>query len=285
MPRRPDSTPTEAKALKGIHRYVARYVAELEGLEGRSVVDIPAGDGRTSRLFQARGARVRAYDLYPEFFEVEDVRCEYADLTEPLPIESETADYVVCQEGIEHLSDQLAPLREFSRILKPGGRLVLTTPSVSNLRARFSMLLNENNNWRKPAASEIQSLWFTEDGSDRLFYGHIFLIPAQRLRTLAALSGLELEEIRATKLNLPSIAIGLLIAPLFVVMNLLGLVLAHRRHRHVDREVRRRVLGEQLRINCDPRILFCRHLFWVLRKVRTPSENLAYLKKLTRAGN
>ena len=46
----------------------------------------------------------------------------------PLPFEDETFDTIAILEVIEHVSDERATLTELSRILKKGGRLLLTTP-------------------------------------------------------------------------------------------------------------------------------------------------------------
>jgi SAM-dependent methyltransferase len=63
----------------------------------------------------------------------------------PLPFPSETFDLVTTTEVIEHVPNERAMLAEISRVLKPGGRLVLTTPhqhwlsalDVGNLKFRF----------------------------------------------------------------------------------------------------------------------------------------------------
>ncbi|MGB0887585.1 MAG: class I SAM-dependent methyltransferase [Vicingaceae bacterium] len=39
-------------------------------------------------------------------------------------VKDASSDYLICQEGIEHFSDQLASFKEFNRVLKKGGRLI-----------------------------------------------------------------------------------------------------------------------------------------------------------------
>jgi SAM-dependent methyltransferase len=51
-----------------------------------------------------------------------------ADLNNPLPIESQVADTVVSFSVLEHLCEPQAMLNEASRILKPGGTMVLQVP-------------------------------------------------------------------------------------------------------------------------------------------------------------
>lgn len=57
------------------------------------------------------------------------------------PYPHEHFDTVLCCELIEHLpSDPMHMMAEINRILKPGGHLVLTTPSIVSLRAISAML-------------------------------------------------------------------------------------------------------------------------------------------------
>jgi SAM-dependent methyltransferase len=58
------------------------------------------------------------------------------NLDESLPWPDNRFDAVFSTEGIEHLENQFAFLREICRVLKPGGTLVLTTPNITALRSR-----------------------------------------------------------------------------------------------------------------------------------------------------
>jgi SAM-dependent methyltransferase len=51
-----------------------------------------------------------------------------ADLNEPLPIEDQVADTVVSFQVLEHLREPCGMLSEAFRILRPGGRMVLSVP-------------------------------------------------------------------------------------------------------------------------------------------------------------
>lgn len=53
-----------------------------------------------------------------------------SDIT-AIPVPDASFDAVLCTEVFEHLPDPLAALREFSRVLKPGGQLILTAPFCS----------------------------------------------------------------------------------------------------------------------------------------------------------
>jgi len=52
------------------------------------------------------------------------------DITK-IPLPAATLDAVVCTEVLEHVTDPISVLREFGRLLKPGGRLLLTAPQAS----------------------------------------------------------------------------------------------------------------------------------------------------------
>ena len=56
----------------------------------------------------------------------------FMDITKPLPLPDATVDVVYSEEVIEHISRQAGRemLRECFRVLKPGGTLRLTTPSL-----------------------------------------------------------------------------------------------------------------------------------------------------------
>jgi SAM-dependent methyltransferase len=102
--------------------------------EGAVVLE--AGCGRTTRLSEYRGriARLVGIDLdtaagrenpwLDEFVE--------ADLTTPLPFDDGTFDLVYSNFVVEHLEDPAATFREFRRVLRPGGRLVILTSNRSN---------------------------------------------------------------------------------------------------------------------------------------------------------
>ena len=53
-----------------------------------------------------------------------------SDITD-VPVEAASFDAILCTEVFEHIPDPIAALREFHRILKPGGQLILTAPFCS----------------------------------------------------------------------------------------------------------------------------------------------------------
>lgn len=188
---------------KDIKAYVAKWIYETSAqLSGKIVVDVPAGNGVSTEQLHKAGASTIALDLFPDFFRVDGLNCLKADLSETLPLSSESADFVLCQEGIEHVSDQLKCFRELSRVLKVGGKLLVTTPNYSGLRSRVSYLLNESELMGKiMPPNEVDSVWFSEGGDSKMYFGHINLIGIQKLRLFGVLSGLKIKKIHPNRVN------------------------------------------------------------------------------------
>ena len=53
-----------------------------------------------------------------------NIVCDIIDM----PLENESVDAILCSEVFEHLKNPILAIKEFSRILKPGGKLILTAP-------------------------------------------------------------------------------------------------------------------------------------------------------------
>jgi SAM-dependent methyltransferase len=167
------------------------------------VLDIPAGKGDDSRRLVALGYDVVPADLFPETFDTKiGVECVPADLTLHWPLEDESFDYVLSSEAIEHLPNQLHVLGECARVLRPGGKLLLTTPNLLSLRARAAFMLTGNRAF-KTWVDEITSVWGYENG--RIYHGHAFLINYLQLRYLLWHSGLRVTEVVRNRFSLTSI--------------------------------------------------------------------------------
>lgn len=126
-------------ASKGLHEFIAKL---LSNFKRGKLLDVPSGQGSLSFKLKALGFQVYAADYGKEVFEIKDISFQWVDLNSELPFESEFFGYVVCVEGIEHLWYPKKCIQEFSRILKLGGILVLTTPNILSIsnRLRFFCL-------------------------------------------------------------------------------------------------------------------------------------------------
>ncbi len=120
-----------------------------QGLYGKKIIDIGAGRGyliqELAKAIQNEGGEpenvLTACDFFPEYFEVDAIRCERLAFADKLPYPDNHFDTVTAVELIEHLASPYALMSEAHRILRPGGRFILTTPNILNLNSRLSFLL------------------------------------------------------------------------------------------------------------------------------------------------
>jgi len=243
---------------KSITELVKYHFNRRSGMAGLSVVDIPAGKGLISAVLKNRGAKVESYDLFPEFFQVNGIECKEADLLGTLPIESQSKDMILCQEGIEHIPDQLKMLKEFNRILKPEGRLIITAPNVSNLKSKLTYLFTESEHYKRMPPNELDAIWFS--GQGKMYFGHIFLIGIQRLRVLAVASGFKIKKVHTVRVNTTSFLFSFLY-PVIALINTYAYLNNIFKNDRIDKRAKMKVYGEILKLNLHPSILFGGHLF------------------------
>ncbi len=251
---------------KGIHQYVAEYIRLLPNLTGKTILDIPCGDGRASYEFKKKGASVVALDLFPEFMSVDGIEAKYADLSEKLPIDDASIDYVICQEGIEHMPNQLNVLQEFNRILKKDGIMLITTPNYSHARARVSHLLFETDFYKRMPPTEIDSIWFANDQQAKLYFGHLFLLGVQHLQTLMTVSGFKINDRITTNISTTSLIIGVVLYPIFLSSSLLTYWIYRNKNQHISQRARQNILRDRVKLNISLKTLFCKHVFWIAKK-------------------
>lgn len=265
---------------EGINRYVCKYIRELPELTGKTVLDIPCGDGRATYEFMNKGATVISFDLYPSFMKLKEVKAKYADLSDSIPISNGTVDYVICQEGIEHIPNHLKVLQEFNRVLKNGGILLITTPNYSHVRARLSHFFLESDLWKRMPPTEIDSVWFADNRSDRLYFGHLFLLGVQHLQTLLLIAGFNVDARVKTDIGKTSLIFGLMLYPFFTLVTFISWVLYRKKNTHVSQKDKDRILWNRLKLNLSPKTLFCKHIFWVLRKKFELDEAIIRIKNM-----
>ncbi len=193
-----------------IKEHVRRILNEKAGhLDGAKALDFPAGNGVTSEQLASLGARVRALDLFPELFRIPDIPVHRGDLSDVFPLESNSLDFAVCQEGIEHVGNQEHVFQEFARVLRPGGRLLMTTPNYSNIKSKLSYLFCESEAFgRIMPPNEHDSIWLsppTPGEQPRVYFGHCFLTGFFRLRLFAKLAGFRLTAIHDSRVNTTSL--------------------------------------------------------------------------------
>jgi SAM-dependent methyltransferase len=116
-------------------RHLAAYEYILPLVEGKRVLDLGCGEGYGVDLLASRAREAVGVDLAPEAlyharrrYRKPNLRFLYMDVYR-LELERESFDVACSLQVIEHLHRPEDFLAEVSRILKPGGLCVLTTPN------------------------------------------------------------------------------------------------------------------------------------------------------------
>ncbi|UOF02228.1 class I SAM-dependent methyltransferase [Bdellovibrio reynosensis] len=250
---------------KDIKFYIKKWIADRNDFfKNKTVLDLPAGNGLSSKQLHDIGAKVIAADLFPEFFRVPELKCTYTDLAETLPYADQSMDFVLCQEGIEHVTDQYRVLKEFARILKTNGTLVITTPNYSNLRSRMSYLLNESELMGKiMPPNEVDSVWFNPSQKNKIYFGHVNLIGIQRLRLFAKLAGLNLVQVHANRVNYTSLMLFPILYPLISYFSWAS----YRRMKRKQGKEAAEKVKESFKLALSPSVLLQNHLIVEFKKV------------------
>jgi len=153
---------------------------------GRAL-DLPSGPGRLSEALRRLGFRVAAADLDAGVFQADLVPFCVVDLEAPLPYADGSFTLVHCGDGIEHMENPFAVLRELGRVLDDKGLLVVTTPNYGNVGRRVVYLATGS--IAKPPRRAPPSARVA-----RVDRGHISPLTPARLAWAAENAGLELVE-------------------------------------------------------------------------------------------
>ncbi len=110
--------------------HLAAFVGSLEPVG--AALDLGCGDGRLSEMIPASEltlADVSAVALDRARRRLPSARAVQIEVDGALPVADGSFDLVVCTETIEHVRDLQLLLSEVRRVLRPRGRLALSTPA------------------------------------------------------------------------------------------------------------------------------------------------------------
>jgi ubiquinone/menaquinone biosynthesis C-methylase UbiE len=129
---------TSSKILKFnlVHRdeWVAQQAQAIPG--GHSVLDVGAGACRYRTLFAH--CDYKAQDFAALTVEQYGARRGYGSLdyvcdAASIPVPDNTFDVILCTEVLEHVPEPIKVVNEMCRILRPGGKLLLSAPLGSGV--------------------------------------------------------------------------------------------------------------------------------------------------------
>jgi SAM-dependent methyltransferase len=155
------------------------------------LVDLGCGAGyRFLRRARHLAKRLSGIDAVVDETVDGNISVRRGDITERLPFRDATTDQVTILAVIEHVHEPAPVLRECNRILRPGGRLVVTTPSQRGIHVHdamrrlglvrdveedehqdFSMSTKVLEDWLKTAGFEVEAAYAFELGMNLLAIG------------------------------------------------------------------------------------------------------------------
>lgn len=126
----------------------SRISTVLKMVEGKKILDVGCYIGVLSRILAEQGKEVIAIDILKSvidtakiFNQVEGVHYEHGDIFN-MKFKDNEFDCILFLETIEHVDAPTRFLKEFFRILKPGGCLIISTPnSVSYINILHQLLI------------------------------------------------------------------------------------------------------------------------------------------------
>ena len=136
------------KPLHALNPVRLSYVADRVPLRGAQVLDVGCGGGLLSEALAREGARVTAIDLADDLIRVARLHAREAGLEIDYQVQAVEAlaaerpasfDAVTCMELLEHVPDPGAILQACAVLLKPGGRLFLST--INRTPAAFALAI------------------------------------------------------------------------------------------------------------------------------------------------
>ncbi len=128
------------------HRFAAMLRA-IDAPKNAQILEVGVTPGHFTELLVQSGYQVSGVDLDPftrrTLWERLGVDVRQANLErEPLPFPANSFDWVVFSEVIEHLVYSPLPvLREFYRVLRPGGNVLISTPNELYVKSRLRTLM------------------------------------------------------------------------------------------------------------------------------------------------
>lgn len=134
-----------------IHDTVVKILGELPR---GPLLDVPAGEGALAERLLKLGFDAHCCDLYPEIFRARGIEIKRGDMKGVLPYQDKEFQVITCVEGLEHIDNPAQAIKEFERLLKPNGYLIISVPNILNIEERIKWLLHGYTSHFKPLSRE-----------------------------------------------------------------------------------------------------------------------------------
>lgn len=177
-------------------RKLFRSIVENIGIASSdAILDIGTSTGTNLRMLREAGFdNVRGLDLHEEAIRwCADKGLGHVDKGDicDIPSANNAYDLVLATDIIEHVDDDMAALREITRVLKPGARAIVTVPAFQSLWGLQDTVSQHKRRYRKQEL--IDKLCQVGLVADECFYfNYLLFFPIWFARKLIRLLGLKL---------------------------------------------------------------------------------------------
>jgi 2-polyprenyl-3-methyl-5-hydroxy-6-metoxy-1,4-benzoquinol methylase len=192
--------PSDSEAAPLAHQAIHDTVVGIleKGPRG-SLLDVPAGEGALAARLIAAGFAVSCCDLYPEIFRLKNVPIQQGDLNSELPFADRSFDHVTCLEGLEHIENPQQAIREFARVLRPGGTVIVSVPNILNIEERMKWLLYGYTSHFKPMSRAHVARLRAEYDNREEIAAHVNPIAYSELRYILEKNGFQIARVLRDK--------------------------------------------------------------------------------------
>jgi SAM-dependent methyltransferase len=137
----------------GRRRLLDRLLCDLAPQSTWRILEVGSGTGANLPVLTRLGARqVIGCDMSADALrysrQQSGLAFAQADAVR-LPFAADTFDTVIAADVIEHVDDDAAAVREFARVLKPGGHLVLMVPAFPSLWGPQDIVAHHRRRYRR----------------------------------------------------------------------------------------------------------------------------------------
>jgi SAM-dependent methyltransferase len=181
-------------------------IKEEFGINGCTLLEVGCGLGQNLEIFRASNNVLGIEGLPSAVSEAcsRGLAVIKGDLQSPLALASDSIDWLLCLDVLEHLEQPLCLMLEMRRVLRVRGRAVLNVPNHFDLSGRLKLLMGHNLDVHKffPESDDWDNphlRFFTHDGIKRMVAasgfqlvqdrsGHFCAFPKRRLFQAAGLN-------------------------------------------------------------------------------------------------
>jgi 2-polyprenyl-3-methyl-5-hydroxy-6-metoxy-1,4-benzoquinol methylase len=156
------------------YHFVRREIKPLLPKSPNRILEVGAGAGATLKWLKTiyPKAETTAVELNPDLLDELEQNVDVAvigQIDETLT-ELKTYDLILLLDVLEHLPDSTATLRKLSKLLEPGGQIIVSVPNIAHLSVSVPLLLKRRFNYQGSGILDRTHLrFFVEDTAIKLF--------------------------------------------------------------------------------------------------------------------